>query len=164
MCVCVCVCVRACVRACLLRSKPGSTGALGCVSGMIGSWPRMLCGFPFGRILAAALPLLCPLSQRGRMLYRIITSTFAWKVSAWPFQMSVAQETDTVQCQMLCKILPCAPRGCESIDCFDRRRKRNARLFVMKLAYGSCYGLPARCHVISTWSVVPHITISEMTC
>ena len=65
--------------------------------------------------------------QRVRMLYRTITSALVWLVSAWPFQKSVAQEIDTVQCQMLCRILPCAPRAFESIDCFDCRRKRNAR-------------------------------------
>ena len=52
---------------------------------------------------------------------------FLWKISRWPFQTSIAQELDAVQCQMLAYMLPCVPHVNESTDHFCRRRLRQAR-------------------------------------
>ena len=75
--------------------------------------------------------------QRVRLLYRTVTSAVTWRMSAWPFQKTVAQELDNLQCKMLCKILPCVPRASETLDSFDRRRKRNARNVAGKIGLWS---------------------------
>ena len=98
------------------------------------------------------------LFQRVRMLYRTVTSAFVWEVSAWPFQKSVAQEIDAVQCQMLCNFLLCVPRQFELLIVLIVGERETPENLPLKLAYGACYGLPARCHGTGTWSVVPRIT------
>ena len=67
-----------------------------------------------------------PLSK-ALLLYRVVACLFLWKVSRWPFQISIAQELDSVQCQMIARIIPCVVQVNESLDHFCRRRLRQAR-------------------------------------
>ena len=66
------------------------------------------------------------LMQRAA-LYKTVVAVFLWKVSRWPFQVSIAQELDAIQSQMLARILPCVPHVNEDPDHFYRRRLRQAR-------------------------------------
>ena len=70
--------------------------------------------------------ILSPIAN-AKLLYRSVVSMFLWKISRWPFQISIAQELDATQCQMLAHLLPCVPHANESTDHFHRRRLRQAR-------------------------------------
>ena len=54
-------------------------------------------------------------------------TNFAWKLSRWPFQKSVAVALDKLQCRMTLRIVKCIRHVDETIDHYDRRRKREAR-------------------------------------
>ena len=114
----------------------------------------------FGANSGCRRATVVPLFRRVRMLYRTVTSALVWKVSAWPFQQSVAQEIDTVQCQMLCKVIPCVPRALSLLTVLIVGEREPPEVWLLKLAYGASYWLPARWHGTSTWPVVPRITIS----
>ena len=62
-----------------------------------------------------------------RLLNRSVVACFAWKISRWPFQKSVAVALDKLQCNMTSRIIKCVRQQDETIDHYDRRRKREAR-------------------------------------
>ena len=89
---------------------------------------------------------------KSRLLYRSVVSMFLWKVSRWPFQTSVAQKLDAVQCQMLsstkAQITPAEEKHEASSQCClslwfaSCLQVAVIRFMLAELAQGSTLGLP----------------------
>ena len=90
--------------------------------------------------------------QRALLIYRTVFACVLWKISRWPFQKSIAQELDSLQCKMLMFVLPCVPGEGEDIDVFCRRRARQARNVALKSGMWSIVW----CRRVISWSM--HLT------
>ena len=78
-----------------------------------------------------------PISYKFMLLQRSVFSLVLWKLSRWPYQRSIAVELDSLMCHFARLILPCFPKFYESVDDFDRRRKREARDFCTRIGLWS---------------------------
>ena len=99
--------------------------------------------------------------QCVHLLCTAVASAVVWKVSAWPFQESMTQELDSLQCQMLSDRLPCGPSASEFIDVDE---KKMLVMWHLRSAYGACCGLPALLHGMTTFCEVAQMISSAMTC
>ena len=80
-----------------------------------------------------------------KLLDRTVLPQIAWKFSIWPWQKSVAIELENLQCLFVARCMAVPRDHCETIDQYDRRRKRLARNATLK--HGSWSVLWAkRCH------------------
>ena len=74
---------------------------------------------------------------KASLLQRTVVAKFAWKLSRWPFQKTVAVELDALQCRMVCYLLKCPRLAHESIDSYCRRRARDARNLCKQVGFWS---------------------------
>ncbi len=73
-----------------------------------------------------------PVQQKLKLVTRAVQPQFEWKCSRWPYQKTIAIELENLQCQMIARCVKFERLPTETLDQYDRRRKRESRNIVCK--------------------------------
>ena len=79
----------------------------------------------------------CGIKEKLQLLTRTVLSLVLFKMSRWPFQQTVAESLDALQCKMISYMRKCPRFVSESIEQYCNRRSREARGVAARCGYWS---------------------------